>query len=279
MPAVIAPVIKRQVIALYLQGSSRDRIAADNGIGTGTVSNIIEEWKKGAQDSDYDSVRDLAIHCKKEGVNLGDLMSALRIKNYIKQIDADEERVEQFIARCANSQDSQKLLDVLEKIGNIGLDMPLEELEEHIKQEQTEKEALQHEIDEARAVIDKVNVDRQTIEEYKELKSEMDKYHIENPKKILNVLRALTDDLEFPIIVNLAINPNTNLVYVSYPSSNPSTASVIDGTSNSVVKTFVLPHRAHRIAVNPSTNVLYALAGGRSNPSVSMISLTDPFHR
>ena len=29
--------------------------------------------------SDYESVMDLTTHCKKEGVNLGDLMSALRI--------------------------------------------------------------------------------------------------------------------------------------------------------------------------------------------------------
>jgi hypothetical protein len=32
---------------------SRDRIAADNNIGAGTVSNIIEEWKKGIEDSKY----------------------------------------------------------------------------------------------------------------------------------------------------------------------------------------------------------------------------------
>ena len=47
MPAAIHPVIKKQVIAQYLQGVSRDRIAVDNQIGTGTVSNIIDEWKKG----------------------------------------------------------------------------------------------------------------------------------------------------------------------------------------------------------------------------------------
>jgi hypothetical protein len=69
--------------------------------------------------------------------------------------------------------------------------VPLVELEEYIKQKQAEKETLQHEIDEARVIIDSVNVDRQTIEEYKDLKSEMDKYHLEDLKKILNVLRAL----------------------------------------------------------------------------------------
>lgn len=189
MPAAIDHVIKKQVITHYLQGVSRDRIADDNGIGAGTVSNIIDDWKNGVQGSDYDSVRELAIHCKKEGVNLEDLMSALRIKNYIRQISTDEERVEQFIAKCAASQDPQKLVDVLDKIGHI--DVPLEELEEHIKQKQAEKETVLREIDEARAIIDSVNVDRQIIEDYRELRNEMDKYHLEDSKKLLNVLRAL----------------------------------------------------------------------------------------
>jgi hypothetical protein len=68
--------------------------------------------------------------------------------------------------------------------------VPLEELEEHIKQKYAEKDTLQHEIDEARTIIDSVNVDKQTIEDFKELKNEMDKYHLEDPKEFLNVLRA-----------------------------------------------------------------------------------------
>jgi hypothetical protein len=143
------------------------------------------------QGSDYDSVRELAVHCKQEGVNLADLTSALRIKNYIKQIGSDEERVEQFISRCASSQDPQKLLNVLEKIGHMGLDIPIEELEEHIRQKQVEKDTLQHDIDEARAILDSVNVDRQIVEDYEVLKNEMDKYHLQDPKKFLNVLHEL----------------------------------------------------------------------------------------
>lgn len=139
MPAAIDPVIKKKVITQYLQGVSRDRIAADNGVGTGTVSNIIDEWKKGILDSDYESVRDLAIHCKKEGVSLEDLMSAVRIKNYIKQTGTDEERVEQFIAQCAATQDPQKIIDVVDKIGE-HIDVPLEELEEEIKQKHFERD-------------------------------------------------------------------------------------------------------------------------------------------
>jgi hypothetical protein len=43
MPAAIDLVIKQRVIAQYLQGVSRDTIAADNNVGTGTVSNFIDE--------------------------------------------------------------------------------------------------------------------------------------------------------------------------------------------------------------------------------------------
>ena len=98
----------------------------------------------------------MAIHCKKEGVNLADLTPALRIRSYIKELGTEDERVEQFIASCSNSHNPQKLVDVLEKVGHI--DVPLEELEEHIKQKRAEKETLLHEIDEARAQNIRVNL-------------------------------------------------------------------------------------------------------------------------
>jgi len=37
-------------------------------------------------------------------------MSALRIRNYIKEVGIEEERAEKFIARCANSQDPSSLM-------------------------------------------------------------------------------------------------------------------------------------------------------------------------
>ncbi|MFZ0512976.1 MAG: hypothetical protein WAM14_15315 [Candidatus Nitrosopolaris sp.] len=53
MPAAIDPAIKKQVVNQWLSGDGRERIAADNGVGTGTVSNIIEEWKKGIHDRNF----------------------------------------------------------------------------------------------------------------------------------------------------------------------------------------------------------------------------------
>src|SRR5215469_8367322 len=89
MPAAIDPVIKKQVVKQWLSGDSRDRIAADNGIGTGTVSNIIDEWKKRVQDSDYESIRELSVFCKKQGMTLNALASCIRLNNYIQSLGAN----------------------------------------------------------------------------------------------------------------------------------------------------------------------------------------------
>src|SRR5215471_11416595 len=104
MPAAIDPIIKQRVIAQYLQGVSRDAIAADNGIGTGTVSNIIDEWKKGVQDSDYESIRELWVFCKKQGITLNALASCMRLNNYLQSLGANakESTLESLIANLAN---------------------------------------------------------------------------------------------------------------------------------------------------------------------------------
>jgi hypothetical protein len=130
MPAAIDPIIKQRVIAQYLQGDTRDRIAIDNGIGTGTVSNIIDEWKKGVQDSNYESIRELSVFCKKQGITLNALASCMGLNNYIQSLSANEPTLESLIANLANYPDRNpaKLIDAAAQISESGI--PLEKLED-----------------------------------------------------------------------------------------------------------------------------------------------------
>ncbi|PWU81242.1 MAG: hypothetical protein DLM72_07965 [Candidatus Nitrosopolaris wilkensis] len=111
MPAIDARV-KKQVIDQWLSGDNRDRIAANNGIGAGTVSNIINEWKKGVEESEYDSIRELTVSLKKQGIGLNDLACSVRLNNYIKNIGTNEDQLESFIANLANSPEPEKLIEV-----------------------------------------------------------------------------------------------------------------------------------------------------------------------
>ena len=54
--------------------------------------------------------------------------------------------------------------------------------------------------------------------------------------------------------VSVAVNPATNMVYVT---KGDSTVSVIDGSTNSVVKTLFVNGRLYAITVNPTTNMIY----------------------
>jgi transposase len=68
MPTAIENEVKMKVIKQWLGGDTRDKIATDNQIGAGTVSGIINEWKKGVNALEYESVRELSISCKKQGI-------------------------------------------------------------------------------------------------------------------------------------------------------------------------------------------------------------------
>jgi hypothetical protein len=56
-----------------LSGETRDEIAVNNGIGAGTVSNIVNELKKGIDTSEYESIREIALFSKSGGITLRDL--------------------------------------------------------------------------------------------------------------------------------------------------------------------------------------------------------------
>ena len=65
---VIEETIKRRVVQLWLSGEARDKIAADNNIGAGTVSAVIDDFKLGLDNLDFDSFRELMVEAKKRTI-------------------------------------------------------------------------------------------------------------------------------------------------------------------------------------------------------------------
>lgn len=61
--------MKSTVIRLYLQSSSRNDIARTCGLGQGTVSNILDEWKSSLAYSDLQALGELAANLKRIGID------------------------------------------------------------------------------------------------------------------------------------------------------------------------------------------------------------------
>jgi hypothetical protein len=78
MPAPLDEQIRRKVIQQWFNGLPRDKIAEDNNIGAGTVPSIISNYKVGLETLDFDSIRQLALEIRKQGLNWSDLGSHYR---------------------------------------------------------------------------------------------------------------------------------------------------------------------------------------------------------
>ena len=195
MPSAIDSKVKKQVINQWLSGDSRDGIADDNGIGAGTVSNIINEWKKGVEQSDYDSLRELTVPLKKEGIGINELAPFVRVYNYIQKLGTNQDQIESFIANLANSPEPEKLIDVANQVAKLSIteSISLEDVENHVEQKEEEKQTLEVEIKERRANLESTHVEIQTINEYKQLKEELNKrgLSIEDPNRLLAILKSI----------------------------------------------------------------------------------------
>ena len=108
---------------------------------------------------------------------------------------ANRDQIESFIANLANSPEPERLIDVANQVAHLSRSesIPLEHLEEHVKQKEEEKQMLEDEIKQRRAILESTDVEIQTIKEYKELKSELSKYHLssEDPAKLLTLLNNI----------------------------------------------------------------------------------------
>jgi hypothetical protein len=134
----------------------------------------------------------LAVYSKKEGFGLKDIGSSTRLGNYIQKLGANQDQIESFIANLANSSEPEKLIDVANQVAHVSRSesIPLQKIQIYVKQKEDEKQRLEEEIKRRCAILESTNVEIQTINEYKQLKAELNKYHLstDDPDKLATVL-------------------------------------------------------------------------------------------
>jgi hypothetical protein len=143
--------MKDEVIRLYLQGESRDDIARTCGVGKGTVSNIIDEWKRRLDIPDVQSLRDLAVNLKRRGIDATQCAEGLRIKNTMKKLGVNPNQFESFVIEvygyCQNiGLAPQDIAFNLQALINLSKDIPFSKIPERIEEKKKEKIQLEEEI-------------------------------------------------------------------------------------------------------------------------------------
>jgi len=95
--------IREQTVKLFLQGITYDDISWKLRIAKGSVVNIINEFREGdlslsGDMTDYvDELRHLVVDLKKHEVTVGQMRSFLRFHNRLKDLEVDDEGIEETL--------------------------------------------------------------------------------------------------------------------------------------------------------------------------------------
>ena len=95
MGTKIPKAVREKVLTEWLQGVTRDKIAENNGIAYGTVTEIIKDYRE--NHSDIDKQREFVLALMKEGTDLNLFASSIRLKRFTERLGIDEEQLESFL--------------------------------------------------------------------------------------------------------------------------------------------------------------------------------------
>lgn len=166
MPVKLPHATKSLVIQQWLQGKARNDIAAENGVSSGAVTNIVKEWKHNLGFAAADELRELALTMKKVGISAAQCALGFRIATTMLNVGVDEDSFESFILdvynRCkviglSPENISFYLQDLIEFSTTV---LPLSKIEDYIVEKIDDKRKLEQE-------IEKLTVQKETLQQEK----------------------------------------------------------------------------------------------------------------
>jgi len=204
MSIKISEYTKSLVIQAWLMGKSRQTIASEFYISTGTVSNIIEQWRNVIGSYDAASLRELALRLKKAGTSPVQCLDGLRILNLINQLGIDEDHLCNFLNKlyigCIDQGVQPDGVTSLVKVINAFPDInSIKEIPGYIKERSREKRKLDTEIYYARLELDNLKSEKQTEkQEIQNLQNDLESFKElnRNEQKDFLLFKDLKNELE-----------------------------------------------------------------------------------
>ena len=143
--------IKSAIIDAWMMGKTRDKIASEFNISTGSVSNIIEQWQNSIGAFDANNLRKLGLALKKAGISPVQCVDGLRIINIINKLGIDNDHLFDFLNKLYNESKEQKLLPVdIERLVQVIDDYPetnsINEIPKNLNKRQQERIKLDADI-------------------------------------------------------------------------------------------------------------------------------------
>ena len=214
MPTKVPDAMKSLVIQQWLRGTARDKIAAENGLSSGAVTNIISEWKQALGVPVADDLRELAVTLNKVGISAAQCASGFRVAAIMLKMGVKEDSFESFIVdvynRCNNlgltpENISLYMQDLLE----FSKTVPFSQIPEYITKQADEKKKLEEQLEKLRNEIETLDEEKSDIESLRdkalqdqEITSSELKWYSDLKEELLGYGIPVEDILQFSKIVD-----------------------------------------------------------------------------
>ena len=205
---------KVQVLHQWIQGIPRDKIAENNDIGRGTVTNIIKQFKTNVPDIDL--MRQTALQIKKEDLGIFSFAASIRLRRLLEDLEITENQIESFLEEIIFYCFKQKIIpkDFVLKINEVSdlamdLQTPIHKLPSFVNQLSSHKGKLEREI------ANKKQEYNQVIKENEKYVDELQEFRAK--KHLLPKLNDLQQLLNSKInTLDLAIKESSDLAKENY---------------------------------------------------------------
>jgi hypothetical protein len=143
--------IKVKVLLEWIAGIPRDKIAINNGIGRGTVTNILVNLK--INTSDIDLMRQTALLIKKEGLGIFSLAASIRLRKLLEHLEINEDQIESLLEEIdiycfKQGIHPKEFILKIKEVSDLAMDLktPIHRLPSLVNQLSDQKSRLEKEI-------------------------------------------------------------------------------------------------------------------------------------
>jgi hypothetical protein len=147
----LSPYTKSQVIRDWLSGKRRREISLNNGISTGAVSNVVEEWRLRLGSSELDSLRDLVVEWRKSGITTAECALGIRVVKMLRSLGIEEDQLYLFLNqiydKCKYFDISpDTIVNTARQVSDLVNKMPVSEIPNYVQEKVQEKARVDNEV-------------------------------------------------------------------------------------------------------------------------------------